>query len=467
MSRFVGRKRELAALSAELTKLTDDRAGDRPGRALLIRGRRRVGKSRLVEEFIERADVPAVYFTASGQTPERELVLFTEQAAGSDLPGAALFSEITPATWEAALRLFAAAAPEQSPSILVIDELPYLTRDDPAIEGTLQKVFDTVISRKPVLVIGIGSDLAMMEALNEYGRPFHQRAGELIVPSLAPSEIGSLLALPPAQALDAFLITGGLPLVADEWPTGASMWDYLTSSMSSPTSALVVSGERMLASEFPAQTQARQVLSTIGSGETTFAKIAQASGGLQPGSLSRSLAILVNKRIVAADLPLSTAKSRERRYRVEDPFLRFWLTFVGPALPEIERGAHPQVLARLRAQWPSWRGRAIEPVVRRGLERMASPIPVGVVGGYWTRSNNPEIDVVIADRRPARKILAVGSIKWHDDAAFAQADLARLIVHRELLPGATASTPLIAVSRNGVSVAGVTGIGPDDLLSVW
>lgn len=469
MASFIGRSRELATLGSHLGRVQGVSAADRPGKAVLVRGRRRVGKSRLIEEFIDRSDVPYVYYTASKQTPERELALFAEAVASSNLPDAAMFAGVTPTTWEGALRLYASVVPADTPSILVIDELPYLTAADPAIEGTLQKIFDTVISRKPVLLIGVGSDLAMMEALNDYGRPFHQRATEMVVPALAPSETAIMLDLNAADALDAYLITGGLPLIADEWPNGMPMWDYLDAALSSPTSALVVSGERMLAAEFPPGAQARQVLAAIGNGETTFTAISSASG-LKATSLERSLDLLADKRIIAREKPLSSASSRETRYRVADPYLRFWLSFVGPGLDEIERGAHQRVLARLRISWPSWRGRAIEPVLRAGIERMGADGPAGasgLVGGYWTRTNDPEIDLVIADRQPARMILGVGSIKWHEHAPFDHADLSRLIIHRGQLPGATDHTPLIAVSRTGVSVDGVTAISPEDIIAAW
>lgn len=470
MSAFVGRARELAELQGFLDRLTDSRAGDRPGKALLVRGRRRVGKSRLVEEFLERSGVPSVYFTASAQSPDRELTLFAEAVASSNLPGADLFRDLTPGTWEAALGLFASAVPEKAPSVLVIDELPYLTTSDPSIEGTLQKMFDRVISRRPVLVIGIGSDLSMMEALNEYGRPFHQRANEMLVPALAPSETALMLGLSGPEALDAYLVTGGLPLIADEWPTGMPMWEYLSSALSSSTSALVVSGERMLAAEFPHRTQAREVLTAIGSGETTFANIGQRAGGLQSTPLTRALSTLREKRIVSMDQPLSTSRSKVPRYRVTDPYLRFWLAFIGPAMPEIERGAHERVLARLRTSWPSWRGRAIEPVLRAGVARMGASGPAGAtgaVGAYWTRTNEPEIDLVIADAQPAKHILGVGSIKWHETEPFDSSDLNELIVHRSQLPGADDTTPLIAISRTGVSVTGVVGVSPQDIIAAW
>jgi uncharacterized protein len=154
-----------------------------------------------------------------------------------------------PSTWDAALTLLAGILPVDQPSMVVLDEMPYLTREDPGFEGTLQKLFDRTLSRLPVLLVLIGSDLAMMEALNTYGRPFYQRGTEMVVPPLNPAEVAAMLGLPPAEAIDAYLITGGLPLILDEWPRGASLWDYLESAVRRPTSALIVTGERALSGE--------------------------------------------------------------------------------------------------------------------------------------------------------------------------------------------------------------------------
>lgn len=118
--------------------------------------------------------------------------------------------------------------------------------------------------------------------------------------------------------------------------------------------------------------QARSVLASIGAGERCFANINRHAGGLQQTSLSRSLTTLTRKRVVAADRPLSVKPSKETRYRVADPYLRFWLAFLGPYLPEVERGRGDRVAARIRKSWTSWRGRAIEPVVRESLERLPS-----------------------------------------------------------------------------------------------
>lgn len=472
MSGFVGRARELNLLELALRKVAGGGRAGRPGRAILMRGRRRVGKSRLAEEFLERADVPSMYFTATAPINAAEdLRQFTDAIVTSTLPGASGARDQRPTSWDAALRLLATAVPSDQPCVVVLDEMPYLIANDPGFEGALQKAFDRELARRPVLLICIGSDLAMMEALNEYGRPFHQRATEMVVPPLNPAEVADMLDLQPADGFDAYLVTGGLPLILDEWPAGASLADYLRDGAADPTSALLVSAERMLAAEFPTEAQARRVLGAIGAGERTFALIGRAAGGITNASLSRSLQFLTTKRIVDAVLPLSTRPSRETRYVIGDPYLRFWLTFLGPHLDEIERGRGDLVLARIQSSWTSWRGRVIEPVIRESLRRLRGdrlPAGTAAVGGYWTRTNDPEIDIVCADREPiAKRITAVGSIKWLETRQFDGTDLSRLALHRSQLPGADEATALLAVSRAGFCVDGVVPIGPDDLIAAW
>ncbi|MCF2528067.1 DUF234 domain-containing protein [Yinghuangia soli] len=188
--------------------------------------------------------------------------------------------------------------------------------------------------------------------------------------------------------------------------------------------------------------------------------------------MGRGLGTLTDKRIVAGEHPLSTKPSRETRYRVADPHLRLWLAHVGPYLPEIERGRGDRVVERLRRAWPSWRGRAVEPIVREALARLPeNELPPGcqVFGGYWTRTNDPEIDLVAADREPvAKHVAAVGSIKWLENSPFDGRDLSRLLVHRTQLPGATDDTPPLVVSRSGVSLPGLPYVyDPARLLGAW
>lgn len=468
---FVGRKRELAILRSELGEVKAAAGSSRPGRCLILRGRRRVGKSRLVEVFVERARLPYLYYEASGRRIDEELAQFAEEVRQSNIPRRDVFLDTSLATWDAAFRQLAAALPDDKPSIVVLDEIPYLMAADPGFEGTLQRCWDRYLERKPTLLLLIGSDLAMMRVLGEYGRPFYQRGKEMVLPPLNPAEVGHLLNVPPTEAFDSFLITGGLPLICREWRAGESQWHYLARALSSPISALLVSGERALAAEFPAEGLARTVLTAVGSGERTMANISHAVG-VPNASVKRALDLLINKGIVIAERPLSTRPSRETRYRVTDSYQRFWLRFIDTHIGDVERGRGDRVLRRIRESWATWRGRAIEPVVREALSRL---VPDGqlpeaqALGGYWTRSNSVEVDIVGADRAEiAKKVVFVGSIKWLENDAFDVRDLRRLVVHRANVPGADDETPLVAVSRAGVTCDGLDATyGPEQLLAAW
>jgi uncharacterized protein len=115
---------------------------------------------------------------------------------------------------------------------------------------------------------------------------------------------------------------------------------------------------------------------------------------------------------VAGELPVSVSPSKERRYRITDSYLRFWLAFLGLHLAEVDRMRSDLTLARIERSWTDWRGRAVEPLVREALARLlpARGVPAApVIGGYWTRSNDVEIDIVGADREPiASQLLFLG-----------------------------------------------------------
>ena len=475
-SSFVGRGEQLTALDRHLDWVRSGGA-DQRGRCVVLRGRRRVGKSRLVEVFIEQAGIPSFWFTATrGERTERLRSEFVAELAGSELPHAPDVGDETPATWATAFRRVADAVSDDVPCVVVLDELPWLVEGDDAVEGALQTAWDRYLSRKPVLLIVIGSDLAMMEQLGEYGRPFHQRGVEMVLEPLNPAEVGAMLHLDAADAFDAFLITGGLPLICQEWPKGASWRRYLRAALSDPTSALIVSGERVLQAEFPGEVRARDVLGVIGDGERTFSRIAARLGGvvpLAPASVNNALRSLIDKRVIAADVPLSLRPAEtERRYRVDDPFLRFWLRFVAKALPAVERGRGDRALAEIERGWGAWRGRAVEPVVRRSLARLLpdDTFPeADAIGGWWNRQNNPEVDLVAADRsgRPT-KLEFVGSIKWRESAPFDRSDLAELARLASFVPGFRPDVPLVAVSRSGFDVSDLAATWtPEELLAAW
>jgi len=469
---FVGRGLQLAQLRERLDWV---RAGgrDQAGKALLLRGRRRVGKSRLVEVFAEGEGVPFLYFTAvKGADPAASVAELLRQAVEeSTLSGRQQLEGVSAGDWATALRLIAQVIPDDEPTIVVIDEVPWLA-DDPAFEGSLQAVWDQYLSRKPVLLVLVGSDLAMMEALSSHGQPFYQRGDEMVLEPLNVAEVADMCGLPDDLAFDAYLITGGLPLVCQDWPSGATPADFLAGAYANPTSPLIVSGERILAAELPGALRPRDVLEAIGDGERTFTNIANAAG-VNHATLNNALEVLVTKRLVGVEEPLSAKPGKkDRRFHVADPYLRFWLAHIPRALPNVERGRPDLAMRHWEQSWIGWRGRAIEPAIRASLARLLpdDQFPAAVVlGGWWRRTNTPELDLVAADRRPAREIALVGSIKWRDSAPFDNSDFGHLAADATEVPGADASTALVGVSRNGFK--GADGLsarwGPNELVAAW
>ncbi|MBO4274232.1 ATP-binding protein [Microbispora triticiradicis] len=474
---FKGRGADLELLDGQLRQVADGQGGTR-GRAVIMMGRRRVGKSRLVQEFCDRSGVPYVVFQATrGRNPVTERADFVGMLGQSALPGAELVAGVQAADWNQALRTLALAVPDDRPSIAVIDEVPWLVEQDREFEGALQTVWDRHLSAKPVLLILVGSDLSVMEALQSYGRPFFGRAAKMNVQPLHPADVAAMTGLNAAEAIDAYLITGGFPEVVQAWRPGMSRVDYLRESLANPLSALLMAGELSLLGEFPETSHSRAVLSAVGSGERTFSSIATEAGGATPlasGTLSPLLSTLVGKRVLAVDAPLSAKPdTKNKRYRIADPYLRFWLAFLDRGIPLVERGRGERVLASIQRSWTSWRGRAVEPVVREALLRLLPDDrwpEIEAVGGWWNRQNNPEVDLVGADREPvARHVHFVGSIKWLENASFGRHEYESLVRDLLAVPGADTKTALVAVSRSGVddNLPLAAHWGPEELLAAW
>ncbi|WP_424923352.1 ATP-binding protein [Actinocrispum wychmicini] len=471
---FQGRATDLALLDRQL-RLVRDAAATTRGQAVIVTGRRRVGKSRLVQEFCDRSGVPYVVFQASrGRNPAAERADFTAALAQSALPGADLVAGAAGTDWNQTLRSLTVALSEQTPCVVVLDEVPWLVEQDSEFEGALQTVWDRYLSARPVLLLLVGSDLSMMESLQEYGRPFHGRAARMLVRPLDPADVQRMTALEPAEAVDSFLITGGFPEIVQRWRPGTSRTEFLSDQLADPLSPLVMAGELALLGEVPEPSHSRSALEAIGTGERTFGTIANRVGVGNPipsGTLAPILNTLVAKRIVAVDTPLSIRPdTKNKRYRIEDPYLRFWLAFLHRGVPEVERGRGDLVAARIERSWTSWCGRAVEPVIRASLERLLPDdrLPgAETVGGWWNRQNNPEIDLVGADRTP--RVAFTGSIKWLATEPFGQRELESLIAGSMSVPGRDYPTPLVAVSRSGVEegLPLAASFGPEEIIAAW
>lgn len=477
---FVGRTSELAQLRKRLDRV----AASGSGTAVSIRGRRQVGKSRLVQEFCNQAGVPYLFFTATkGASPVESVAAILADLKDSSLPtDRELVPVIASGSWPDAFRVLASTLPD-APSIVVLDELPWLAEQDDLFDGSLQTAWDRLLAGRPVLLLLLGSDIHMMERLTAYDSPFFGRADNMVLGPLTVSETGAALGLGAADAIDAHLVSGGLPGILRSWPHGTAPLHFIEQECADPASPLFSVPESALMAEFSSPDQARRVLEAVGGGDRTHANIAASAGGRQgvipSGSLSPLLRRLVEeKRVLAVDEPLSTRPGRPALYRVADSNLRLYLAALRSAQEQARRG-RPEVAFRLvQRRWAAWRGKAVEPLVRQSLDLAAAsgdlPWPeVEYVGGWWNRRFDPEIDLVGADRAPtARKLLFAGSIKWLG-SPFDGHDLAALARGAVGVPG-------FIPGRTGLAIVSLSGTaagldldavdlvwGPSDIVSAW
>lgn len=444
---FFGRVPALRTLG----QLVAEVVGSGRGKLLTVRGRRQVGKSRLLTHFTEKSGLPYLYFSAvKNASTGRQLSALTADAATATTPLAgldALFASPPGSWWQAFASI--AESCRTSPGIVVLDEFPWAVEADETLEGTLQNAWDRQLEGVPLLLVLVGSDVAMMERLTHHDRPLFGRSRTMVVNPFDPGECASALGgdRDPVDVFDAHLVTGGYPRLIARAARAPRALDFAEEQLADETSELIVMAQLSLDAEFPPDAQSRQVLSAIGWAEVGVPAFGQVVGCLGQSNaaetaVTRALKVLVDtKRVVGVDHPVGTPPSTKlRRYRIRDPYQRFWFRFIEPQLANIARGRSDLAVAGLRRGWPSWRGKAIEPTVHEGLFRTAPDLEtladIVQVGGWWNRNNKPEVDIVAARDAQGRNIAAIGTVKWRENAPITRNDVVALHGARAVVPGA-------------------------------
>ncbi|WP_460392462.1 DUF234 domain-containing protein [Actinophytocola sediminis] len=180
--------------------------------------------------------------------------------------------------------------------------------------------------------------------------------------------------------------------------------------------------------------------------------------------------------MLAVDHPLSTQPGKPARYRVADSNLRLYLAIGRTVQEQARRGRQDAAVRLLRRRWTTWRGRAVEPLIRDAVELAALtgalPWPdTTTVGGWWNRQVNPEVDLIGADDAPvARQIFFAGAVKWLG-TPFDSHDLGALQRAATRIPG-------FQPGQSGLAVVSLSGInddhdqlglrwGPQEVLNSW
>jgi len=303
------------------------------GRFIVVYGRRRCGKSRLLQECLpgERT----VYYAADDREAPLQRVALAA-AVAERLPG---FDRVRYPDWDALLSRIAAEAPPGT--VLAIDEFPSLVRAAPELPSLLQRLLD----RRPRIgshVVLAGSSQRLMRGLVlDRTAPLFGRADGLFpIGPLPAGWISSALGLRTARAaIEAYSVWGGIPryweLAADFDTLDAAIRELVLS----PLGVLHDEPMALLLDDMRDPVQAASLLSLVARGAHRLSEIA-ARVEKPATSLTRPLQRLIELGLVRRDLPFgSTVRDTKRTlYRVADPFLRFWYRFVEPARSRLAAG---------------------------------------------------------------------------------------------------------------------------------
>lgn len=402
---FVNRESELEQLESWWAR--------RASGIAIVWGRRRVGKTALIQEFAGAR--PTIFHTGSGRPAAAELAALSRAAAplltngGRDL-GARPFAD-----WDDALETLAFAARER-PLLLVLDELPALAETSPELPSLIRAAWDRFGAGTKLKLLLCGSAVRVMEAMQEERAPLYGRLDlAMLLHPFRPHEAARMLpSLSPTQRALVWGLVGGMPLYLRWWDQNASVRANLARLACTPGGQLLTEGQLVLATEGEGGELARQVLYAIAAGRTKFNEIEQAVRA-DPG---RTLDRLVALRLIERLVPVTEDPRRTRRriYRIADNFLAFWLGLLDRYRPEIERGLGESILPVLLDSVDDHMGGPWEDAFRDHLRKLAADggLADGVVavGPFWTAATDPaEIDAVVLAGRHREAVL-LGEAKW-------------------------------------------------------
>lgn len=390
MSKFIDRIDELETLEREYDR--DDAA------FVVIYGRRRVGKTTLINHFCE--DKRSIYFLATEENESENRNSFKNLV--SDKFGNELLASASLTNWEPIFKVIAEES-RQERLVLVIDEFQYLCKANPAFSSIMQKIWDEILQKENVMLILCGSLINMMtsQVLNYDSPLYGRRTAQIKLKQIDFSyyhEFNEKLSLDD-QILQ-YAVTGGVPKYINLFTKKKNIYTAIKDNILSTGSFLYAEPEFLLQKEVSEIGSYFSVLKTIAAGNHKLSKIAT-SLGVPQSNLTTYLKNLIDLDIVEREIPITEEnpeKSKMGLYMIKDNFISFWFKFVYPNKSLIESGQMKYVEDKIRMNFiDNHVSYVFEDICRTKVwDLLSEGISFNRVGRWWG-AKDVEIDIVAYD----------------------------------------------------------------------
>ncbi|WP_136601550.1 ATP-binding protein [Salinigranum halophilum] len=393
MARFVNRTEELSRLHALYSSDNAELA--------VIFGRRRLGKTALVRQSLETDD-DAVVYQAKQKTSALQLEQFIDTAADS-YPGVSRIRE----EWEEILGYLA-----EQDAIIVLDEFPYLVEQDESLPSVLQAMFDHDLDDSAATIVLVGSSISMMEEAALLGNsPLYGRSSLKLdvrqLPFAAAMEFFDDAYTPDEQVLT-WGVFGGVPYYLEEVSPDATLAANITRTILKRHGTLHDEPDYVLRMELTEPTRYFSIIESIAGGKTSRNEIAGTTG-IDYNQLSKYLNRLSRLRLVEQHVPVTETKERSKRsrYRIRDPFFRFWFRFVYGTGEQYDALGEDAYEALIEPELPDFVSRSFEDLCCSALRSLYPEHTITDTGQWWYGEH--EVDVV---GLTAGQTLIVGECKF-------------------------------------------------------